>query len=249
MKVRKFFQFITNRQDILFDKIYVLKSAEEGSFERVGFFHDLCNKNSNIQNKINKASSFFEHITELFKYVTNEAINFNYIPKNNQEYIYITAEQYINCCGSFEYNYRQNFVKSNTEDNKKNEVARDLELFLKSHKKYNRKQKRILKNTIEEIKKEGIEEKYNKCFKHYENTIKYIVEKMKIHYEIAKKPKQLGNRFASYRNHKAHGELNQLTSESICAYNIANVLIDCMILERCEYKLEEIETIINERYL
>ena len=84
--IRKFFQFLTNRQDILFDEIHIVRSCENGKHERIGYFYDLYNKSSEIPKNMHLVKHYFSNITKLFKYISNEKVNFNHIPKNNLEF-------------------------------------------------------------------------------------------------------------------------------------------------------------------
>ncbi|MBQ8451655.1 MAG: hypothetical protein IJ538_02640 [Clostridia bacterium] len=249
LKIRKFFQFLTNRQDILFDEIYILKKSEKSGFERIGFFYDMCNKNSEIPKSMHKVDCYLSNITKLFKYIGNEKVNFNHIPKNSIEHKYVTPEQYVNCCGSFEYNYKKVIPNVNL-DTKTQIVLDDLNNCLLSHTDYNRKQRNIIKKAIKDIQRRvsSVEEKYNNCLKKYNKALNPYLEKISKHFEIAKKPNLLGKHFSAYRNCRAHGELDPFTREAVCAYVVANVIIECLILDACGYNIEEIEQIVKNKY-
>ncbi|MGN1222732.1 MAG: hypothetical protein ACI4T1_01205 [Christensenellales bacterium] len=247
--IRKFFQFLTNRQDILFDEIHILQSCEVGKYERIGCFYDLNNKSSEIPKKMHLAKHYFGNITKLFKYISNEKINFNHIPKNNLEHRYVTPEQYVNCCGSFEYNYKKVF-KDEPLDEKTNQIINDLSKFLESQSNYNSKQRKIIKKIIDDLNKtsQSVEKKYNKCLKRYKDVVSPFINELINHYEIAKTPQLLGSHFSSYRNHKAHGELTPFTKEAVCAYVVANVIIECLILDACGFSIEEMKEIVKNKY-
>lgn len=247
--IRKFFQFLTNRQDILFDEIHILQSCEGGKYERIGYFYDLYNKCSEVPKNMGLAKHYFGNITKLFKYISNEKINFNHIPKNNLEYKYVTPKQYVNCCGSFEYNYKKIF-KDEPLDDKTNQIINDLSKFLEPQSNYNNKQRKIIKKIIDDLNKnsQSVEKKYSKCLKRYKDVIEPFIKQLTNHYEIAKSPKLLGSHFSSYRNHKAHGELNPFTKEAICAYVVANVIIECLILDACGFSIEEMKEIVQNKY-
>ena len=246
--LRKFFQFLTNRQDILFDEVYILQLDENNKYERIGYFYDLCNKSSEIPPKMHHVKHYFSNITKLFKYISNEKVNFNHIPKNNTEFKYVTPEQYVNCCGSFEYNYEKVF-KKDIIDKKIQLIIADLNELAVS-KNYTNKQRKVINKMIYDLKKsqQSVEEKYNKCLKRYNDVIQPFVNKLSQYYEIAKTPRSLGSHFSSYRNHKAHGELTPFTKEAACAYVVANVIIECLILDACGFSIEEMKNIIQNKY-
>ena len=95
---------------------------------------------------------------------------------------------------------------------------------------------------------QSVEKKYNKCLKRYKDVLLPFINELANHYEIAKTPQLLGSHFSSYRNHKAHGELNPFTKESVCAYVVANVIIECLILDACEFSIEEMKEIVKNKY-
>lgn len=247
--IRKFFQFLTNRQDILFDEIHILQSCDSEKYERIGYFYDLYNKSSEVPKKMHLAKHYFGNITKLFKYISNEKINFNHIPKNNLEHRYVTPEQYVNCCGSFEYNYKKVF-KDEPLDEKTNQIINDLSELLESQSNYNSKQRKIIKKIIDDLNKtsQSVEKKYNKCLKRYKDVVSPFINELISHYEIAKTPQLLGSHFSSYRNHKAHGELTPFTKEAVCAYIVANVIIECLILDACGFGIEEMKEIVKNKY-
>ncbi len=247
--IRKFFQFLTNRQDILFDEIHILQSCDSEKYERIGYFYDLYNKSSEVPKKMHLAKHYFGNITKLFKYISNEKINFNHIPKNNLEHRYVTPEQYVNCCGSFEYNYKKVF-KDEPLDEKTNQIINDLSKLLESQSNYNSKQRKIIKKIIDDLNKtsQSVEKKYNKCLKRYKDVVSPFINELISHYEIAKTPQLLGSHFSSYRNHKAHGELTPFTKEAVCAYIVANVIIECLILDACGFGIEEMKEIVKNKY-
>lgn len=247
--IRKFFQFLTNRQDILFDEIHILQLDENGKHERIGYFYDLYNKSSDIPNRIPLAKYYFGNIEKLFKYISNEKVNFNHIPKDNFEHRYLTPEQYVNCCGSFEYNYKKVF-KTEPLDEKTNQIINDLSTLLKTQNSYNKKQREIIKKIIKDLSNpiQSVEKKYNNCLKRYKDIISPFINSLTNIYTIAKTPQQLGTHFSSCRNHKAHGELTPFTQEAVCACVVANVIIECLILDACGFSFEEIKEIIANKY-
>ena len=232
----------------MFDEVYILQLDENNKYERIGYFYDLCNKSSEIPPKMHHVKHYFSNITKLFKYISNEKVNFNHIPKNNTEFKYVTPEQYVNCCGSFEYNYEKVF-KKDIIDKKIQLIIADLNELAVS-KNYTNKQRKVINKMIYDLKKsqQSVEEKYNKCLKRYNDVIQPFVNKLSQYYEIAKTPRSLGSHFSSYRNHKAHGELTPFTKEAACAYVVANVIIECLILDACGFSIEEMKNIIQNKY-
>ena len=97
------------------------------------------------------------------------------------------------------------------------------------------------------IKREldSIEHKYCICLERYKEVLQPLLHDLERIYNIAKTPNLLGKHFSSYRNLQAHGELAPFTNEAICAYIVAGAIINCLILEKCSFSLEEIKKIIN----
>lgn len=245
--IRKFFQFLVNRQDVTFDEIHVLRSCGDG-YERIGYFYDLVNKSSEIPKQTHEVKYYFSNIAKLFKYISNEKVNFNYIHKNNEESRYITPEKYVNCCGAFEYNYKKVF-KNEQIGEKTQEVVDDLNKFINS-KNYNKKQRNIIKKLIIDIKNnsQSVEKEYNNCISRYKNALAPLFNELSERYKVAKTPTKLGSHFSSLRNLKAHGELEPFTEESICAYIVANAIIECLILDACGYGNDALKDIISHKY-
>ena len=245
--VRKFFQFLTNRQDIEFEEVKILGINQGVKYDFIGNFYDFVHKSNELIKIVCPVELYFGHIAKLFKYISNEKINFNHIPKNNVESIYVSPEQYVNCCGSFEYN----FAKANIDDNKDkklyNEIIENFNREFIINKKYNSKQRSFCKKIDSIIKREldSIEHKYCICLERYKEVLQPLLHDLERIYNIAKTPNLLGKHFSSYRNLQAHGELAPFTNEAICAYIVAGAIINCLILEKCSFSLEEIKKIIN----
>lgn len=249
--VRKFFQFLSNFQDISFDSITVLGQIDNNyKYQDIGFFYDL---KSNFDNNYNykylcPVSYYFNNIENLFLTISNEKINFNYIPKNNNQLYSITPEQYVNCCGAFEYNYKKVFGEPQIHPLYENILIDFNELFINND-KYNSKQKSFCKKILGQLKREAksVEQSYGNCLERYNSILKNFLNKISAIYALT--PKRLGKYFSSRRNLDAHGEMESFSKESLCAYFVAEVIINCLILEKSGYDFNEIQSIIEKKFV
>lgn len=115
----------------------------------------------------------------------------------------------------------------------------------------NSNQKRFIKDVVNPVLSKLIDntaDKYNRTLKHFKTVLIDILDYYSKIYAYEKWNK-LGGHFASTRNTIAHGELKPFSKESTLAYEIGNVLIDCIILQKSGFTHKEIKEIINKKYL
>lgn len=247
--IHKFFQFLLKRQNVWFDEIGVCGKTENG-YDTLGYFVDLKASAEETPKSCCQFSYYEKNIDKLFEFISQENVNFNYIAKNSQESKYVTQEQYVTCCGSFEYNYEHFYKGTGGKDTYKYTTVNDIEKFLKSIENPPKKQLKYFSHIIDVLKNDinSVETCYNRCIKRYKESINEFIEKIISDYSIDKKT-NFGAHFSSFRNQKAHGELTLFSNEAVCAYLLGMALIECIILDLCNYTQEEIETIIHQRYM
>jgi len=247
--VRKLFQFLSNIKDIAFDEIKVLSNSSSDAYEYIGDFYDLVHfKDENEYKIICPVNLYFSHIDKVFLNISNEKINFNYIPKNKTQIYTISPEQYVSCCGAFEYNYKKIFKEDLTTYNK---IINDFDNHFIKNKEYNRKERNFCNKikTIIENENKSLESKYQHALVKYNKELSGYIHHLSGFYAIANNPQKLNIHFSSRRNIDAHGEMEPFSQESICAYLVGNAIIDCLILDKCGFSTEEIKNIIDKRYM
>lgn len=247
--VRKLFQFLSNIKDISFDEIRVLNRTAENVYERIGNFYDLIHKeNLNDYKIICPVKYYFTHIDKLFLTISQEKINFNYIPKNKSEIYTVSPEQYVSYCGALEYNYKKVF-KCNPNEYEK--ILIDFENGFANNKIYSARERKFCKKIMGIIKNEiqSLESKYQHAYKKYKIALVDYIKYLSRFYNVANTPLKLNTSFSSRRNLDAHGELEPFSQDAICAYLVANAIIDCLILDKSGFTVDEIKNIINKRYM
>ncbi|MBR1925899.1 MAG: hypothetical protein IJ837_03480 [Clostridia bacterium] len=252
--IKKFFQFLCNFRDISFDEIKILGQFQDDfKYQEIGRFYELLDKYDNNYNYrlMCPVSYYFNKLPKLFKTISEEKINFNYIHKNNEELYTVSPEQYIKCCGAFEYNYNNVFVKPKMGDLRKKVLKDFKEKFVDNKDVYNSKQRDFCKKAYKILKRDdaSVENSYNNCINKYRGILKRYLQSLSGIYEIAKTPQKLGHQFALRRNLDAHGEMGFFSNDEICAYMVAQAIINCLILEKSGYSSEEIEIIINQKFV
>lgn len=247
--VRKLFQFLSNIKDIAFDEIKVLLNSNDDNYEYIGDFYDLIHtKDENDYSIICPVELYFSHIDKVFLNISNEKINFNYIPKNKSQIYTINPEQYVSCCGAFEYNYKKVFKEDLITYNK---IIEDFDNSFIKNKEYNRKERNFCKKIkdIMQNESQSLESKYQHALVKYNEALSGYIHHLSGFYAIASNPQKLNIHFSSRRNIDAHGEMEPFSQESICAYLVGNAIIDCLILDKCGFGTEEIKKIIDKRYM
>ncbi len=250
LTICKFFQFLLNRHDIYFDEVAVQHYNEKiKGYEIQGYFIDLVSE----QDKPPKACcpySFFEpHVSKLFEIISQKEINFNYIVKNSKEEHYVTQEQYVNCCGAFEYNYEHYCDLGKSKDEYKYKLIDNIETFL-NEKKSSKDEENYVSHIISLLKNDvnSVETCYNRCKKKFLVAIQESINKIANNHCVDAKI-NFGKLFSDFRNEKAHGELTSFSNEAVAAYLIGIVLIDCILLNHCGYTMDEIKQIIEKRHI
>lgn len=250
--VRKFLQFLARQKDICFDEVQVGIKNNEGKFETIGYFIDNTIEETEIKLNFN-ICKLLPNIGELFSKIAENELNYNYIPKDNFEAKYITPEGYIKVCGAFEHNYKIIIGPDSSSDKYKLDtiayVKEILDEKLKTE-KLSKKFKDYFEHITDVLNKDliSVPTKYNRCLKRYKTTISDFLKHILPKYGM-KDEKSLGIEFSNFRNNDVHGGFIKFTNPSSCAFIVALVLIECMILEESKYSLDDIKTIINARYI
>ena len=247
--IYKFFQFLLKIKNIKFDQVSVL-NIEGGFFSVQGEFYDLRIEKEDFPKKCCQYEFYESKVGSLLNLMNEEDVNFNYIVKTNFDSLRITQEQYIICCGAFEYNVKNSQYCDTSNDEYKNKIIEKVQECLDCIKDKNKEEREYCKHIIQilENDKNSIEQQFNQCHDNFGYAITPIKNELIRNYKIDKKV-NYGKEFASFRNKKAHGELNDFTPEACCAYILGMALIDCILLDRCGYTQEEIGLIVSERYI
>lgn len=248
--IRKLFQFLAKRQDVSFDEIEISTKRPDGKLERIGNFFDNTIEANVSTEKTGNVLLYLSHIDELLTNINNENINFSYIPENETETKYVSQQNYVMACGSFEHNYDLVFPEPTSKEKTKLKVIEELESYFKDKKpSANNETKRYYEHIIKLLRNDliSVESQYARCLKHFKSSIEEHVEQVKKNHKIDANI-NLANVFANFRNEKAHGELTPFSSMVVASYIVATMLIDCMILKLSNYGMEEIKDIIKMRY-
>lgn len=249
--VRKFFQFLVRQKDVYFEEVDVELKNESGTFDKIGCFIDTTTEQTEINLSYN-ILKLIPNIGELFSKIAENELNYNFIPKDNFEAKYITAESYIKVCGAFEHNYEIVFKVLPEKDKYKLNTIHDIENMFHEKIKQERlskKHKKYFKHIIDILNKDlnSVEAQFIRCLKYYKSALDDFLVRVLNRFGL-KNEKLLGAEFAGFRNNNAHGGVIEFTSPSVCAFLLALVLIECMILEKSNYTFAEIKEIINSRY-
>ena len=248
--VRKFFQFLLNRQEIWFNEIVISNRNKNGKYENNGYFVDLKVQPDTPPKSCSQFSCFEPHVDKLFELISREDINFNYITKNSKEAKYVTQEQYVTCCGAFEYNYNQFYTSDESNDAFKYETIEKIKNFLGEIDTLKKEERKYYAHIVDVLEKDinSVEACFNRCRKKYACAVDEYILRISQNRNVNKST-NFGSHFSSFRNEKAHGELTPFTHEAVCAYLIGIVLIECMLLDHCGYTKSEIKTIVEQRYI
>ena len=234
--------FLNFRKDISLGKIDVGKTNEENRIEQIGYVY-LNKKEKNNITDVDRIVGYyfvFDHINELLQIVNKEDLNLLFIPRNEKEGTYVSAEKYMICCTSFESVF--NFVFPNAKAEKcekasevKNEFLQYIAVKREEYRgKDSKKRKEFQKYAdIIELLDFGLAEKFDYCSSKYEKCIDEYKKKILQKFEITQEQlDNLSSQFAKKRNLLIHSSVGEFDDIHIFAYMIARAFIYIMILDK-----------------
>lgn len=234
--------FLNFRKDISLGEIELEKRNEKDNIEQIGDVYLNEKEKKDITNieKIIGYRFVFDHIDELLQIVNRENLNLLFIPRNEKEGMYISAEKYMICCTSFESVFNFAFPNAKTENSQKaNEVKSEFLEYIEAKRneyrgKDGKKRKEFQKyaaiiNLLDfslEEKFDYCNSKYGKCVDEYKKTVlqTFTIEQDQL--------QELSAQFAKKRNLLIHSSMGEFDSVHIFAYLLARAFIYAMILDK-----------------
>lgn len=251
--VLRFFEFVTFRKNIQFDKILLEKLGDNNSFETTARFHafynDHCTNNTKIVNYYNICND----IGKLFNELNSNQKYLKIIPANDEAANYVDYHSAMLTSALFEDIFSKKKHDYDMKDEKwikaKQDVINAIDNIVDAS------DDELIEKYIKEIKeeihmkdKETIKNKYKYVLKENKNIINHVFKNIDLNSEIIN---DLAYAFSKLRNNMAHGEiiaLNELSSLEVKSYIIAICFIYIIILQKCNMDELKIKTILTNLF-
>ncbi len=255
-KIHNFMMFVSFKKEICFEQIFIYDSSGRKSDLYLSKEVDNYNNFSDVDNII----SYYhieDKICNLINIVNNPKLNLLFIQENINSDKYVTTEQYMVLCSSFEStfslvypNARQNFLneaKLVKDDlinyiNNKEEECKGLD-------KKRRDEYKKYKSILEKVDF-SLEERFRYCDKEFNGVLLEFKHILYNFYKINEIDKNnIASEFSRTRNNLVHSHINEFNNANLAAYLLARVFIYAMLLRKVEIDDSNIKQIVENIFL
>lgn len=234
--------FLNFRKDVYIGEIELGKLNTERKIAKVAYTHIIERDKGEIADIDRIIGYYFisNQINEILQIVNKSDLNLLLIPDNDKSDKYLTPEQYMICCTSFESVFSFVFPNAKMEFSQKaNEVKEEFLKYIsdkeKEYKGVDAKKRKEFNKYADMIKllDFGLAEKFEYCQAQYEAIMKHYIYKWK--YRLNFTQQELDNiaqSFAKQRNMLMHNSLEKFEDIHVLAYSLARVFVYAMILKK-----------------
>lgn len=250
--------FLNFRRDISMGDISLGKINEDQKVEEIAYTYFAENpQNTEFKMDPDNIIGYYfveNNINELLKIVNEPKLNLLFIPKDKKSAEYITPEDYMVCCTSFESVFNYIFPNARTEYKQMaNEVKKDLlEYIEQEENKYKgndgkrRKKYKKYKDMIEFLDF-SLPEKFERCQSEYAFFASGYGQIMRNKFKLSdEEMKKVASEFGKKRNMLMHNSIEQFKEIHIVAYLMARRFIYAMIMKKSGISNSMIREALNK---
>lgn len=234
--------FLNFCEDIYMGEIELGKLNEERKIAKVAYTHIIERDKAEIADIDRIIGYYFisNHLNELLQIVNKPDLNLLFIPDNVKSDKYLSPEQYMICCTSFESVFSFAFPSAKMDfSHKANEVKEEFLKYIsdkeKEYKGVDAKKRKEFNKYADMIKllDFSLAEKFEYCQSQYEAIMNHYIYKWKYSLSFTKQElDDIAQFFAKKRNMLMHNSLEKFEDIHILAYSLARVFIYAMILKK-----------------
>lgn len=234
--------FLNFRRDVFMGEITLGRLTDDKRNEKIADTYILEKNKAEIENvdRIIGYAFIEEKIDQLLKIVNKPELNLLFIPKNCKEGKYLTPENYMICCTSFESVFNFVFPNARTEYSQvANEVKQEFLDYIsdrkEAYKGESKKKRQEFQKYADMIKflDFGLGEKFSYCEKEYGCLITDYKKQLLLAQNMKEEQlDEMAYAFGKKRNMLMHNSLEPFESVHVVAYSLARVFIYIMIMKK-----------------
>lgn len=266
-----FMKFLSFRQNISFDKIYLKRLITEGrnagKYDNSAEVYFLTvpdtSKYNLTEREVITIDDVGHNLPNLFQNICKRRVegivDDLYIPLNNADARRVSYSSFLSSALSFEGEYTRLYPNEKSEKDKifeeikKNvlENIRDQEnKFVENTAKEFKRAKKVV-GQIEELIENldsSLEEKFNRALKRYANIIDEFIEEIEKLELGGTQKNNWGRILSNMRNHIGHGNPLPIDKKHVAVFRITKCLIYVLILKNSGLEDENIKAIIKKLF-